>query len=153
MFARYPLKSVTASSSMACRFRHSCSLHCAGAGAGKRGKNKKESTGTICLEHGTVEKPNRTKRCRGRGGIVPTLEACLLALNLVNPFLAHGSPMRSKNTCLKLRRHPPPSVVSSTPGHNPGTAFSCSARRLRIYCDSNGRLERYDFVNVCWVSY
>ena len=47
--ARYPRKSVTASSRMDWRFRHSWSLHCARVEAGKRGKNRAESTGTIVL--------------------------------------------------------------------------------------------------------
>ena len=63
----------------------------------RRGRGKEKKQGRKyrenCLEHGTVEMPYRTRRCRGRGGIVPTLEACLLALNLVNPFLTCGSLM------------------------------------------------------------
>jgi len=53
-------------------------------------KNKTESTETIVLNMARVDKPDRTKRCRVRGGIVPTLKACFLAVNLVNPFLAYG---------------------------------------------------------------
>jgi hypothetical protein len=37
-----------------------------------------------CFGHSTVEKAWRSKRCRGKGGIVPTLKACPDASNVVN---------------------------------------------------------------------
>src|SRR5262249_47909194 len=54
------------------------------------GKKQDRKYRDNCLEHGAVDKPDRTKQCRVRGGIVPTLKACFLAVNLVNPFLAYG---------------------------------------------------------------
>src|SRR5258708_26124390 len=88
--APYGLKSVTAASSMFCRFWHGWSLHCASAGIGRKQKHNTEIAWTAVLINliPPVKKRTRISGVGGRGGSVPTFRSVSRVRTTVNSIFA-----------------------------------------------------------------